>query len=621
MMIDDDDSKIGADKAGFASEQEFKRFFLQEYSTVDEGTFAEIIEAIWGLQPNRAADLMAHADVAPPHRRKKATVVVSAGLQPLVIRLRSELRRRGVAGHLTWSRRLRSHSVHGLGLAPFKLLIKQELGRALESSHDVDRDLRLLFSELTSSHTLDIHILTAVLSENSPMNARRKQLVRSAFRKIDANSQGGVPAASIFDCFTAREHPCVLAGSRTNEAVTEEFHEMLATEGITLGGEDLCNFDQFVDAHEHLSSVLADDNEFEKVVRGVWQVALAPSPSGEDDTNAGKATVKVIVTRADGRATLEEIDESIYAQVKDDHHLKIIIAQQHGIRAQDIVVLDPVSKRNNPGDAAVSLTRTARQSCPQNPAKIPHAAGKSAVDSSKNNRVYETNDGQALITKRRTPVPERRDAAPKGPLVNIRPPQEFEVDGIGRPRKAVVGRGDRLLAGLPRHLQSSLHVWPSSVANSAADAESFPRRVPHQPLSQHSIVLAHPAHSDGDATALPPPPPPQDAVPSTMPETQLLPTAPRQNVLIQESSGTDQVEKAYMSAHLLAVLDEVFRALSERVGGVTIAPEALVREYDASRHPDVRKGHRTHNEVRAFVVVVVVVVVSRYSPFVSTPEI
>ena len=105
MMIDDDDSKIGADKAGFASEQEFKRFFLQEYSTVDEGTFAEIIEAIWGLQPNRAADLMAHADVAPPHRRKKATVVVSAGLQPLVIRLRSELRRRGVAGHLTWSRR------------------------------------------------------------------------------------------------------------------------------------------------------------------------------------------------------------------------------------------------------------------------------------------------------------------------------------------------------------------------------------------------------------------------------------------------------------------------------------------------------------------------------------
>ena len=76
---------------------------------------------------------------------------------------------------------------------------------------------------------------------------------------------------------------------------------------------------------------------------------------------------------------------------------------------------------------------------------------------------------------------------------------DVEVDGLGRPRKVIVGRGSRLLSELPRHLQSSLATFPSQVEEcSSADAKALPRAVP--------MVSSHGQHyQDAHPPPLPPP--------------------------------------------------------------------------------------------------------------------
>ncbi len=581
---------------------------------MDETSFVHIIESLWGLAPRGAAALMAHAEPSPQCTPITATPPpeVSAGVLPTLNRLKSALRRRGVAGHIALRRRVQQYSEAKRGfleLATFKHLVKAEFGEDFghyQRPHDVDRDLRLLFSELTSKQghgLLNTNHLVAMLCDNVPMNARRKSETRAAFEELasrsnhrDVDQQGSVPAKDVIGTLAASDHPDVKAGARTNETVHAEFLQALAAEGIVDDSGARATVDQFLAAHEHISATIEMDSAFASVVRSVWQMSDHPGSSAGKDLN-GTARVRVIVTHADGRATVEEIDEGLYAQVQDEQHLKLVVAQQLGIRPQDVAVLDPAAKEGS-GAMSSSIEHAARQKRAQNPATIAHAAGKAAIDSARNSRIYDSSDGRDMITKKRTPLPERRTTPPQGPMLRLPIAKDVEVDGIGRPRKAVVGRGERLLSGLPRHLQSSLHSWPSSVAKESADVESFPRRVPNQPVFKHSIVIGDPDGHDA-APPLPPPPPPLAASASRggVPHTQ-----PPQSQLSVEVPPPPRHQAPTNGARPPSPVKKKIKAQEQKKpggggGGGTIAPEVLAREFDAGAHPDVREGRATHNEV------------------------
>lgn len=147
------------------------------------------------------------------------------------------------------------------------------------------------------------------------MNERRKKMVELAYRVLDSDGSGVVDLNDVKMTYDVSSHPDVVAGRITPEDALLDFLDTFriagkrgknnrpATGGITL--------DDFCDYYANISASVDSDDYFELMIRNAWHIS-GGSGWCENTTNR-----RLLVTHADGRQSVQEIQNDIGVRAKD----------------------------------------------------------------------------------------------------------------------------------------------------------------------------------------------------------------------------------------------------------------------------------------------------------------
>ena len=162
----------------------------------------------------------------PVSGSRPQTAQPAQSTEDLLERLRTKLASRGARGIIGLGKQFRimdDNNSRSLDLYEFSKAIKDYmLGftdseiRALFSYFDYDRSGTLSYDEFLQSI-------------RGPLNASRKKLVVQAFNKLDRDGNQWIDINDIKGVYSAKSHPDVLAGRKTEEQILIEFLETFET--------------------------------------------------------------------------------------------------------------------------------------------------------------------------------------------------------------------------------------------------------------------------------------------------------------------------------------------------------------------------------------------------------
>ncbi|RHY79027.1 hypothetical protein DYB31_002285 [Aphanomyces astaci] len=190
---------------------------------------------------------------------------IGVGTKMILSRLRATLKQRGAGGVVGLSRKFRlmdDDNNGSLSLLEFKKAVRE---CEVDCS---DADLRLLFDAFDTDDSQIIDIKEFLNGVREPMNERRLQLVRMAFKKIDRNGDGVLEPSDIVGCYDASKHPDVIAGKRTADAIFREFLDTFDVD-VKDGKVTPTEWELY---YHNISSVIDHDDYFELMMRNTWQL-------------------------------------------------------------------------------------------------------------------------------------------------------------------------------------------------------------------------------------------------------------------------------------------------------------------------------------------------------------
>ena len=148
-------------------------------------------------------------------------------------------------------------------LNDFRIKLDESEGRELFSRFDANRNGAVDFDEFLRTLT-------------GQMNEIRKELVRGAFKKFDADGSGKVDVADLKSYYNAKQHPDVLAGTRTEEDALMEFLDTFDTyHRVRYGGQagKPVTLEEFIEYTNISTSIgIPDDEDFENHINQVWNL-------------------------------------------------------------------------------------------------------------------------------------------------------------------------------------------------------------------------------------------------------------------------------------------------------------------------------------------------------------
>jgi hypothetical protein len=124
--------------------------------------------------------------------------------------------------------------------------------------------------------------------DQGALNARRRDIVRRCFEKFDRTGDGVVTAEDLRGVYSARRHPDVMAGKRSEEEVLREFLETFEVGGSKDGVVTLSEFENY---YANVSASIDGDDYFELVLTNAWSGAVNAKPAQRVDVGKGSAVV------------------------------------------------------------------------------------------------------------------------------------------------------------------------------------------------------------------------------------------------------------------------------------------------------------------------------------------
>ena len=249
---------------------------------------------------------------------------MDAGLQALVQRLKSTLKRRGARGNAGLSRKFRIMDDSGSGT-----LSMAEFGKAMQEM-DLGlsrKEARLLFEHFDPQGDGKVSYEEFVQGLRDPLSERRIGLVRLAFRVLDRDATGAVDLRDVMLAYDASQHPEVIAGRMTADEVYLEFMDT-----FEVGGEKDGRITEreFTNYYHNLSASIDDDDYFELMIRNAWHI------SGGEGWCANTANKRVLVTHLDGRQTVEGIENDLGLDLDDKEAVLLRLRRQGIVDAVDV---------------------------------------------------------------------------------------------------------------------------------------------------------------------------------------------------------------------------------------------------------------------------------------------
>ncbi|KAG1710213.1 hypothetical protein DVH05_017217 [Phytophthora capsici] len=286
--------------------------------------------------------------------RGSKTVLQSLGI------LRDSLYEHGAKGIRGLGRKFRIIDDDGnrsLSLEEFSKAIREH---ALELT---EKEVEELFNFIDTNNSGGVDFDEFLLAVRGELNERRTQLVLMAFKILDADGSGVVDLNDIKAKYSAKQHPDVLQGRKTEDEVLLEFLDTFD------GGEKdgKVHPSEFVRYYANVSASIDDDDYFELMIRNAWHI------SGGEGWSANTTCRRVLVKHADGSHTIEE--------VKDDLGIAAgnVEAIRANLQAQGINDIQSISTTGNVQAESDANKRSNDSFHPQVTRKKQHGAGASSI--------------------------------------------------------------------------------------------------------------------------------------------------------------------------------------------------------------------------------------------------
>lgn len=200
-------------------------------------------------------------------------------------RLRSKLASRGARGIIGLGRAFRIMDDNGsrsLDLYEFTKAMKDYM---LGFS---DTEIRSLYNYFDYDRCGSIGYDEFLRTIRGVMNAGRKKLVQQAFNKMDRDGNGWLDINDIKGIYTAKSHPDVLAGRKSEEQVLMEFLETFETHHSIRNNDapdHVVTKEEFEEYYNNVSASIDDDKYFEVMMNNAWKLNEADKTYGKGWSN------------------------------------------------------------------------------------------------------------------------------------------------------------------------------------------------------------------------------------------------------------------------------------------------------------------------------------------------
>ena len=144
-----------------------------------------------------------------------------------------------------------------------------------------DAEVKKLFDIFDKDHSGQIdydEFLSGIVGE---MNDFRVAIVKKAFDKLDKNHNGVIELDDIRGTYSARKHPDVLSGKKTEDEVLAEFLDTFEYHFSFLNSEktrdSVVNLEEFIEYYNNISMIIDDDQYFELMMTNAWNLDNKPN--------------------------------------------------------------------------------------------------------------------------------------------------------------------------------------------------------------------------------------------------------------------------------------------------------------------------------------------------------
>jgi len=230
---------------------------------------------------------------------------VPAGIAFIVHKVKVSICARGLSGFVQLQRTFRAlaRARGTVGMVDFKHALRDLRIDLTEA------EMRMLFDHFCDVKGGAVDAAAFIRGVRPALSDRRARLVLQVFAKLDVDGDGVVSAEEVASVYDPAQHPEVLAGRATANAVLADFLESFDV-GAEVDGH--VTQAEFVEFYTSVGAAVASDEYFELLMRNVWHVGGAGAnghAAGEGYGGAAGAPAvrRVLVTRADGSQYVEDV--------------------------------------------------------------------------------------------------------------------------------------------------------------------------------------------------------------------------------------------------------------------------------------------------------------------------
>jgi len=230
---------------------------------------------------------------------------VPAGIAFIVHKVKVSICARGLSGFVQLQRTFRAlaRARGTVGMVDFKHALRDLRIDLTEA------EMRMLFDHFCDVKGGAVDAAAFIRGVRPALSDRRARLVLQVFAKLDVDGDGVVSAEEVASVYDPAQHPEVLAGRATANAVLADFLESFDV-GAEVDGH--VTQSEFVEFYTSVGAAVASDDYFELLMRNVWHVGGAGAnghAAGEGYGGAAGAPAvrRVLVTRADGSQYVEDV--------------------------------------------------------------------------------------------------------------------------------------------------------------------------------------------------------------------------------------------------------------------------------------------------------------------------
>ncbi len=198
-------------------------------------------------------------------------------------------------------------------------LSKQEFADGLRNYGLAYRqeDLDRLFGWFDKDKSGSVSVTEFIRGVRPAMSMARRDLVMQAFQLLDRSLDGKVTMEELKALYDPSQHPEVLLGIKSADAVVADF-----SANWNKNGDDIITPEEFMEYYADISANIDRDDYFELMMRNVWHI------SGGQGVAQNTTCLRVLVTYVDNRQQVVEVKNDLGLNRRDMDAIRARLEKQ-----------------------------------------------------------------------------------------------------------------------------------------------------------------------------------------------------------------------------------------------------------------------------------------------------